>query len=205
MGLQFQPSRVTELSSPVERELSGIAFLAQFTNPSARTFLTNRLRMSMFAMRSGGVYCGLARASEDIFSSRHKSNVTGIDALPVIADEVVKLENAFSQTLRQWFNQPRIHQAMYRTSDIENRRTTVACGIERPGPNPTSSGSVHSNLGKDAPDVLRLKVRNGEILGISQARVLLTRVREWLGPWLCVAALSRPDDFTAFCPLWVKQ
>ena len=133
--------------------------------------------MAARAMSLRAVNAGDSVTSPKVLNVRDESQVGGIAAFPVVADDVVKLGNASPVTERQRFNEERVQKSMHPEAVVDSALLTeprhadlaVAVLSGSPGPVPAASCSVDLDLGEDARESLAVEVRDREILGVSHA------------------------------------
>lgn len=180
-SVEFEPSR----ASPT--------LLASSLHSSRWQVWLWKQQVSVRAMSFRGVNSGFTSASQNVFSGRNEFDVSGINTPLGAASKVVELWNVLADAFRKRLNQPCVQQAMGCDSFGLKGHRAIAATIQGSCPQPAASRGVNDDLREDAPDVLRLKIWDGEILLFSHARVLLERVREWLGlRWCSSTVAARP-------------
>lgn len=194
--LTFQ---VSPLSGSVKLELTSVA-LTELAAPAGPVLSVWSVWqwMSILTVSSDGVLRGDALPAQDIVARWPQFQVRRIYASPRIAHEMIELRNATPEPPWQRFNEPCIQQAMDGHSDVSYRAVSIAAGVQRSGPKPAPSARLDANFRKDSTQLLRMQVSYGEILGFSHARVLLQRVRGWLGSRRCLTTV-------ATCSLYIAE
>lgn len=137
--------------------------------------------MSALAMCFSRRDAGDGVTSELVLSSGAESQMGWVRASRVIADDMVEFQRSATMSARDWLDEPCVQDAMGERIFALKPGLPITVSVERTSPIPASCCPVHLNLREDARERLGLEMWDREILNVSHARVLLCRVREWLG------------------------
>lgn len=121
-------------------------------------------RVSVLTVRASGVLCRLARTPQHVLARRGQLQVCRIDAGATVAHHVIELRDATAQSLRDWFNEPCVQEAMNRRPDAEEGRAAVAACIQGASPYPAAGPRVDADLRKDPAQVLCLQSRHDKVV-----------------------------------------
>lgn len=183
--------RVAEVCVPAPVAVGGVTFPATYRACSAfglSAFL--RKQVAFWAVRLAGIYRSqCAGRSQRVFPKTDESQVARETAMPCLADYVIQARDVSALTLWQRSDEPRPQQSMRRLVSASELDLPISVTRPRADPQPAASSWVHTDFRKHSDQFSHAESRDGEILLVSQARVLLRRVREWLGSRLCISTV----------------